>query len=201
MKPLILRKRPFIYFSITGIIFFLIIILLINVSIPVKNSYAKTTPINKVTPAKTITASLMRLKIPKIKIDTNLEQTGLTLQGSVGVPKSILNAAWFNASPVPGKTGNSVVVGHFGYINGVAAIFNSLTKLKPGDKVYVATENGSSTTFVVKKIQSYSQSAKVPEVFISNDGKAHLNLITCNGVWNKVTKSYSKRLIVFTDKE
>jgi LPXTG-site transpeptidase (sortase) family protein len=200
MKPLILRKRPFIYFSITGIIFFLIIILLINVSIPVKNSYAKATPITKVTSAKTVTASLMRLKIPKIKIDTNLEQVGLTAKGAVGVPKSILNAAWFNGSSLPGRTGNSVIVGHFGYINGVAAIFNNLTKLKQGDKVYVATENGSSITFVVKKIQSYPQTAKIPGVFVSSDGKSHLNLITCNGIWNKITQSYSQRLIVYTEK-
>jgi len=35
----------------------------------------------------------------------------------------------------------------------------------------------------------------------SSDAKAHLNLITCEGVWDKVSKSYSKRLVVFTDRE
>jgi hypothetical protein len=37
-------------------------------------------------------------------------------------------------------------------------------------------------------------------VFASNDGGAHLNLITCAGEWNKGKKSYSERLVVFADK-
>ncbi|PIZ82226.1 MAG: class F sortase, partial [Parcubacteria group bacterium CG_4_10_14_0_2_um_filter_41_6] len=41
----------------------------------------------------------------------------------------------------------------------------------------------------------------VPEVFNSSDGKAHLNLITCTGVWNKEDNAFSERLVVFTDKE
>jgi len=35
----------------------------------------------------------------------------------------------------------------------------------------------------------------------SNDGKAHLNLITCAGVWDEVEKSHSSRLVVFADME
>src|SRR5665647_24251 len=38
----------------------------------------------------------VRLKIPKIGVNINLEQVGLTPQGAVGVPKSQLNAAWFS---------------------------------------------------------------------------------------------------------
>jgi hypothetical protein len=32
-------------------------------------------------------------------------------------------------------------------------------------------------------------------------GKVHLNLITCGGVWDKVGKSYSNRIVVFADME
>ena len=38
-------------------------------------------------------------------------------------------------------------------------------------------------------------------VFISNDEKLHLNLITCEGIWSKAQQSYSKRLVVFADRE
>jgi len=56
-------------------------------------------------------------------------------------------------------------------------------------------------TFVVRKFQIYNSNGIASNVFNSTDGKSHLILITCNGVWDKVYKSYSKRLIVFADKE
>ena len=35
---------------------------------------------------------------------------------------------------------------------------------------------------------------------LTNDGLAHLNLITCI-VWEQITQGYSQRLVVFTDRE
>lgn len=37
------------------------------------------------------------------------------------------------------------------------------------------------------------------EVFHQGDDGSHLNLITCDGVWDGVEKSYSKRLVIFAD--
>lgn len=49
-------------------------------------------------------------------------------------------------------------------------------------------------------IKTYPAAAIVPEIFTSKDGKAHLNLITCGGVWNKLTKHYPDRLVIFTER-
>ena len=62
-------------------------------------------------------------------------------------------------------------------------------------------ENGKNIPFVVRKTQIYKQNSDASEVFISNDDKAHLNLVTCQGIWNKKTRSYPNRLVIFTDKE
>jgi LPXTG-site transpeptidase (sortase) family protein len=142
----------------------------------------------------------VRLKIPKININVSLEQVGLTSQGAVDVPKGKLNAAWFNVWPRPGEIGSAIIVGHYGiFKNGIAAVFNNLSKLKPGDKIYVEDKEGKDITFVVRKFQTYASSDNAVDVFSSNDGQAHLNLITCEGTWNKISQSYSKRLIVFAD--
>ena len=139
----------------------------------------------------------VRLKIPKIKLDTSLESVGLTAKGEVGVPKGPSNAAWFNLWPRPGDVGNSIITGHYGYWkDGRSGIFNNLSKLKPGDLIYTQDKKGVLTAFVVRKIIGYDQFASALEVFNSIDGKAHLNLITCEGAWNKVSKSYSQRLVV-----
>ena len=143
-----------------------------------------------------------RLKIPKIKVNAVLEPVGLTSAGAVDVPKGPTNAAWFKLGPRPGETGSAVITGHYGvWRSGLPTVFNKLTKLKKGDKLSVIDEKGATTKFVVREVKNYGPKESAPEVFISNDGKAHLNLITCVGVWNKVTKSYPKRLVVFADKE
>jgi sortase A len=80
-------------------------------------------------------------------------------------------------------------------------VFDDLHELRPGDKLSVEDDKGTVISFVVREIRSYDYNANAPEVFNSSDGKSHLNLITCEGVWNQATQNYSQRLVVFTDRE
>lgn len=143
----------------------------------------------------------VRLRIPGITVDDIVEQVGVTPEGAMGVPKGPTGVAWFNLGPRPGESGRAVISGHYGWKNGIPAVFDDLYKLHEGDKLYVEDENGVVTTFVVRELRRFGESADASEVFTSHDGKAHLNLVTCEGVWNKFSKSYSKRLVVFADKE
>lgn len=141
------------------------------------------------------------IKIPKIKIDANIEMVGLTSSGIVDSPAIPANVAWFNHSPIPGEIGNSVIDGHSGWKDNIPAVFDNLYKIKIGDKIYIKNGNGDITTFIVRELKTYSNNEIVPSVFVSNDNKAHLNLITCSGIWNDLEASHSSRLVVFTDKE
>ncbi len=141
------------------------------------------------------------LKIPKINVGANIVYVGLTSQGAMDVPKDPANAAWFSLGVRPGEIGSAVISGHFGWKNNIPAIFDNLHALQSGDKIYVEDENGIITTFVVREIRTYGENEDASDVFGSSDGKAHLNLVTCEGTWNKIRKSYSNRLVVFTDKE
>ncbi len=142
----------------------------------------------------------LRLKIPKINIDTSFDYISLTPQGDLGAPKGPTSVGWYDRGPRPGEVGSSVIDGHFGYKDNIPAVFDNLNKLQKGDNLYVEDENGVTTTFVVREFRTYNPSEDATSIFRSSDGKAHLNLITCNGVWNNTSKSYSKRLVVFADK-
>jgi LPXTG-site transpeptidase (sortase) family protein len=143
----------------------------------------------------------IRLKIPKIKVDADIESVGLTSDGAMAAPIKPANAAWYNLGPRPGEQGSSVIDGHFGWWkNGSQGVFNNLSKLQKGDKLYVQDGKGGTATFVVRESRLYDPNADASDVFNSDDGKSHLNLITCEGVWNKYAKQYSRRLVVFTDK-
>lgn len=141
----------------------------------------------------------MRLKIPKIHVDANIESVGLTANGAMDVSKGPSNAAWFEPGPRPGEIGSAVLAGHYGWKAG--SVFDNLHKLRKGDRLHIEDDKGRITSFIVRKIRRYSPEANASAVFRSNDGKSHLNLITCEGVWNKTSRSYSKRLVVFADKE
>lgn len=144
----------------------------------------------------------VHLIIPKIYVDTELEQVGLTPKGEIGIPNGRLNAAWFLHSVRPGEVGSAIITAHYGFWkDGTATVFNRLDQLNKEDQIFVEDTNGVIRTFVVQKLQSFDAEESVPEVFGSNDEKRRLNLITCEGVWNEKTKSYPKRLIVFAAEE
>ena len=142
-----------------------------------------------------------RFKIPVLNIDSSVEYVGVAQDGSMDVPKGPADAAWFYLGTRPGDIGSAVIAGHSGWKNGIPAVFDNLYKLQKGDRVDIIDEKGNIITFIVRESRKYDPKADASKVFVSNDGKAHLNLITCTGFWNKILKSRSDRLVVFTDRE
>ncbi|MEX2369203.1 MAG: class F sortase [Candidatus Paceibacterota bacterium] len=139
----------------------------------------------------------IRLKIPEIKVDVAIEHVGLLPIGAMDTPKDRDNVAWFSPGTRPGENGSAVIAGHSGYKSGEAA-FDNLNKLRKGDRLYVEDALGKYVSFVVRESRVYDSEAYAPEVFMSDDGM-HLNLVTCVGAWDKSKKSYTQRLVVFTD--
>jgi len=142
-----------------------------------------------------------RLVIPAIAVDAAIEYVGVAPDGSMGIPKDPGEVAWFELGPRPGEEGSAVIAGHFGWKNNLPAVFDDLDVLRKGDSLYVEDEEGMVTTFVVRESRLYDPQEDAEDVFGSSDGEAHLNLVTCEGVWDPVSKSYAKRLVVFTDRE
>jgi len=143
----------------------------------------------------------VRLKIPSIHVDVSVEYVGLTSDGAMDVPKERANVAWFTPGARPGESGSAVVAGHYGWKNGEGSAFDNLYKLRKGDKIYIEDNKGDIISFVVRESRRYDPKADASDVFDSSDGKSHLNLITCEGKWDTVSKTYSQRLVLFTDKD
>lgn len=144
----------------------------------------------------------VRLKIPSINVDAIVESLALAPDGTMDTPKGPDTVAWFELGSLPGEIGSAVITGHYGtWKNGQGSVFDNLHKLQLGDKIYIEDDNGMNVTFVVREQRSLEPNTDTTNIFSSEDEKAHLNLITCKGFWNKDSKSYSKRLIIFADKE
>ncbi len=143
----------------------------------------------------------IRLRIPRINVDSAVEQVGLTSSWTMEAPKIPADTGWFSMGPRPGEIGNAVIAGHYGWKDGIPAAFDDLHALAKGDELFVQDKNGTIIIFVVRRVLLYSENEDASAIFGSNDGKAHLNLITCEGIWNKASKSYSDRRVVFADRE
>jgi len=141
------------------------------------------------------------LKIPEINVNSLIEHVGLVNGKAMGVPEKQENVAWFTSSQRPGENGNAVIAGHYGWKNKRSSAFDNLYKLRKGDRIFVEDEFAETTTFIVREIRRYSPDADATAVFSSDDGNSHLNLITCEGNWEEDSKSYSRRLVVFADRE
>ncbi len=139
----------------------------------------------------------VRLLIPSLNVNTYIQPVGVTARGVMESPSNIIGVGWFDLGPRPGEKGSAVIAGHVDGERGEVGVFTNLHKLKKGDKVYIKDSNGNSLTFIVAESRKYDP-GYAEEVFSRND-KAHLNLITCDGVWDGVKKNYTKRLVVFTD--
>ena len=139
----------------------------------------------------------VRIKIPKINVDSVIENVGVTARGDMEVPTNTTQVGWFAPGPRPGERGSAVISGHVTGLDGKAGVFVDLYKLQVGDTFFVEDDKGHMHTFVVSKTKLYDP-GYAEDVFSQSDS-AHLNLITCDGVWDETKKSYTKRLVIFAD--
>jgi sortase A len=139
------------------------------------------------------------ISIPKINVRARVEQVGLDENNAMGIPQDENNAGWYKLGVRPGETGNSVIAAHYDKKDGSPAVFYSLSGLEKGDEIIVEDGDGKETRFLVTKTASYPlESFPLQEVFGKSD-KQMLNLITCEGVYDKSSKLYSHRLVVFSE--
>lgn len=136
--------------------------------------------------------SPVNLTISSIGVNTTVESLGQTPTGLIEVPKSYGVAGWYNKSSVPGKSGPTVLVGH--YTGGNNGVFDNLKNLKKGDLITTTNGKGQSVTYRVAAMNEYDRD-KVPmaEIF-KNSKETRLEIITCAGKWQ--ANNYNKRLVV-----
>jgi len=152
------------------------------------NSYAKVDEVK----------SPVRLYIPKLEIDADIESVGLDQEKRMDVPKEDMNVAWYNLGAKPGEVGSAVLAGHMDTATGKPAVFYEIKNLEIGDELMVSDRDGSAYWFKVTDKRTYKDADfPIPLVFERND-LARLNLITCAGRFDQGSRNYSDRLVVFT---
>lgn len=162
---------------------------------------ASPTPRPTATPAATPTpyggGGPVTLDIPAIGVqNAHIVEVGLEPDGAMETPKGWWDIGWYKLGPRPGQPGNSVLSGH--YDSDVApAVFWNLSRLKEGDLITVGLQDGTRKVFVVETSEVYPFNRAPLDRIFGRDTKARLNLITCNGSFDRSNANYDRRLVVY----
>lgn len=116
----------------------------------------------------------------------------------MGVPSNYTDVAWYERGASPGTPGNAVIAGHLDSTTG-PAIFYRLKDLTPGDEIITSTADGQEYRFVVTTSEVYVADDAPLERIFGNAIQPRLNLITCDGAFDRSIRQYDKRLVVYTE--
>lgn len=147
-----------------------------------------------------IVAAPERLIIPKINVHAHIKSVGLDEDGNMATPGNPIDVAWYQPGPLPGMLGSAVIDGHLNTKYVEQAVFYNLNKLQVDDEVYLRTVDGEMMTFKVVRVAEYAEDAPAGEIFSVKGPVPYLNLISCSGDWDPIKKTYSDRIVVFTER-
>ncbi len=145
------------------------------------------------------TSSLpVKISIPKINLEADVEQVGITFKGNMSTPKLVNNTGWYRYGTIPGEKGSAVIDGHVDNGFGLPGVFTNLKELAIGDEIFIYTESGSRLRFEVIGIETYFYTDVPREILFNKNDDAYLNLITCDGAWLPEKETAEYRLVVYT---
>ena len=181
------------------VVLFLLSFFLFNLNFKSKEkSIIPNKTVTTITTVTTVSNSLpLRLIIPTINVDANIQSLGINQAGEMEIPTNITDVGWFKFGSKPGEKGSAVIAGHLNGQNNQLGVFANLDKLEVGDKIIVTDTQNISTTFIVYEKRLYD-SGYADDVFNQSDSP-HLNLITCDGLWDQNKNNYTQRLVIFAD--
>jgi LPXTG-site transpeptidase (sortase) family protein len=137
----------------------------------------------------------VRLRIPAIGVDSQLEELGVTRRGRLEAPLDPQRAGWFPGSAVPGELGPAVVAGHRDSKVG-PAVFWRLTDLRAGAEVIVTRSDGVVVRFEVAQVRRVPRASFPTEQVYGATPDSMLRLITCGGLYDHVHGRYLDNVLV-----
>lgn len=155
------------------------------------------TPLVIAQPPKTLSKSEpVRLRIPDIKIDTEVLTIGKQADNTMEVPTNSWVTGWYKHGPTPGEIGPAIIVGHVDNPKG-PAVFWRLRELAAGQLIEVSRADGTKAVFKVDSIKEFEQNNFPTNEVYGNINHAGLRLITCGGTFDRRTGHYSHNTVVY----
>lgn len=138
-----------------------------------------------------------KIEIPSIGLFAEVTDVGLEEDNSIEVPDNANHVGWYQYGVKPGEIGGAILTAHYDTPSGKPAVFYNLRSVNRGDLVFIRMDGGEELLFQVTDVLSEPVKTFPTDLVFGKFDTKELMLITCDGVWNPIDKSYSKRLVVF----
>ncbi|QOR66922.1 class F sortase [Cytobacillus suaedae] len=128
-------------------------------------------------------------------MDATIIPVGLQEDGTMEVPKDVMEVGWFLQGAKPGQAGNIVLAGHVDSYLG-PGIFFHLEHVSLKDRIIITDGHNKKIIYKITKIERYPyQDGPLGEIF-GFTSERRLQLITCTGSYNPFKRTHEERLVV-----
>lgn len=146
----------------------------------------------------TAAAKPASLRIDSIDVSAPIAPYGVnTATGQMDVPRNVEEVAWYEHGPTPGAAGSAVLAAHVDLHDQGPGVFFRLTRLNPGDVIFVSFDDGTEQRFVVEARTTYEKEDLPVEAIFSRTGPTVLTLITCGGGFSSTDRRYDSNVVVY----
>lgn len=125
-------------------------------------------------------SAAVRLSIPAIGVDGELQHLGLNADHKTMQLPAAAQAGWFKQSATPGETGPTIIVGYIASQKG-PGVFSHLGRLKVGSRISLRRADGTVVVYGVDKVATYAPKAFPTAKIYAPTRQPTLRLITCGG--------------------
>jgi sortase A len=139
----------------------------------------------------------VRVTVPAIGVDANIQDVGLADDGSMGAPVGYDDIAYYTLSVSPGIPGYSAFTGHISSIY-FPGVFYHIDQLGKGNTIHVFGDDGAELVFLVTEVDRYpADNFPMDKVFGAQTTKPGVVLITCGGDWDPSAHLFGDRIVVY----
>ena len=139
-------------------------------------------------------ATSLVLRIPALGVHAGIVPLGFDADGQLDVPTDGASVGWYDISPRPGEVGNALLGAHFDW-DGELAVFAGLSRLAPGDRLYIAAAEGE-LVYEVSVATTVGWDHPVADILAAQAPGSSLTLFTCGGAFDSERGEYDERVIV-----
>jgi hypothetical protein len=138
-----------------------------------------------------------RLVIPALDVNAAVTPVAVDADGNMESPRTAWETTWYAPGTRPGDPGNAVIAGHVDFRGVGPAVFWDLRTLAPGDAIWVLGANGAYRRFLVQQVAIYRLDESPVDLIFGPTAETNLNLISCAGDFDPVSRSYDQRVVVY----
>ena len=139
------------------------------------------------------------LRIPDINVFSRIKNLGVTPGGAVDTPKNIYDTGWYDGGARPGNpVGSSLILGHVSGWTG-PGVFKNINKLAIGARFEIEKGTGEKVNYEVTRTEQIVAIEVDMSKILATEvaGEHDIKLMTCSGRYNKDTKSFDDRFVVY----